>query len=418
MTDLDATTDAMTDAMTDAADSSPADIVAALMPERDRLATEVLDEVARALPELTRDRRAREALRAAAIDNVLAAMEAIATEARLEEVAAPDAALDHARLMAQREQPLTTLLRAYRLGQTTFLEGVVDAARARGLDPGDSALDLIRSVSTYIDRISDLVAITYEQERELWLGNRAALRQLWVGRLLSGEPLDAQEAQAALGYRLDGWHRVADLWVEDPTGRLGALDRAAALIARATRCRGEALSVPQGAGRRRLWLHVEPGSTIDTSDLAPALRDLGAHAALGPAREGLPGFRAAAEGAQRVRDLMLSADAGAPPVLDHARVAPLTLITRDDAEGAAFVAATLGDLAVPDPRHAALRETLLAYLEAQRSYHAAAGALHVHRNTVHYRVQQAIALLGRDLEADTFAIHLALLLTRWRRPRG
>ena len=79
-----------------------------------------------------------------------------------------------------------------------------------------------------------------------------------------------------------------------------------------------------------------------------------------------------------------------------------------------FVSQTLKDLALPDLRSDDLRETLLTYLEANRSYHVAASRLHVHRNTVHYRVQQAMDQVGMELSADTLALQLALTICRWR----
>ena len=60
------------------------------------------------------------------------------------------------------------------------------------------------------------------------------------------------------------------------------------------------------------------------------------------------------------------------------------------------------------------RETLLAYLDANRNAAAAASKLNVHRNTVLYRLRTIEPLLGRSLEAEgsTFDIYLALRLYR------
>jgi len=159
----------------------------------------------------------------------------------------------------------------------------------------------------------------------------------------------------------------------------------------------------------------EGKAKCDSQALSEALVSAGSpvRLAIGDKRQGVAGFRASAQSARRVKSLALSTRSEPRVVLCHSEVAAVALLTEDPVELQAFVQATLGDLASPDPRCEDLRETLLAYLEANRSYHLAASRLHVHRNTVHYRVQQAMEQVDSELGTDTFALQMALTVCRW-----
>jgi DNA-binding PucR family transcriptional regulator len=58
---------------------------------------------------------------------------------------------------------------------------------------------------------------------------------------------------------------------------------------------------------------------------------------------------------------------------------------------------------------AKLRETLIAFLEENRSYTSVARSSHLHKNTVVQRVTRAIELTGRDV-TDGIDVHVALML--------
>jgi DNA-binding PucR family transcriptional regulator len=400
-------------------DHGIAEVVRQILPQREAITAHVVDDIAREIPEFAHDARLMALLEAAAAENVSAAMHAIALETRLDTIDAPPAGVEHARILAQREVPITVLLRAYRLGQTRFVEGVLEQAREMSLDPGASTLDLVRAVSVYIDRISDQVAHAYEQERELRVGSKAALRQHWVSQLLSAnQHPDVPQAERALRYRLDGWHVAVEAWVDethDHTSVVGYFDRAAALIRRAGNIRTEHLSVPTDTFQVRMWFPVSESWQCDPLGLTEALQAAGnpVRLAIGDRRQGVVGFRGTAATAKRVKSLALSARYETRAVLSHAEVAAVALLVDDPVELHAFVTSILGALAAADPRSVDLRETLLAYLEANRSYHLAASRLHVHRNTVHYRVQQAMELVEAELGSDTFSLQMALTICRW-----
>jgi DNA-binding PucR family transcriptional regulator len=74
------------------------------------------------------------------------------------------------------------------------------------------------------------------------------------------------------------------------------------------------------------------------------------------------------------------------------------------------VATALGPLAAPGEPTARLRETLAAFLEGGSSHVAAARRLHVHQNTVAYRVRRAEELLDAPIADHRLELELALAL--------
>jgi DNA-binding PucR family transcriptional regulator len=57
-----------------------------------------------------------------------------------------------------------------------------------------------------------------------------------------------------------------------------------------------------------------------------------------------------------------------------------------------------------------LRETVRIFLDARGSFTDAAARMHVHKNTVHYRVRKAEEILGHPLTENRLEIEVALLV--------
>jgi DNA-binding PucR family transcriptional regulator len=119
-------------------------------------------------------------------------------------------------------------------------------------------------------------------------------------------------------------------------------------------------------------------------------------------------------GASRVKRLSVSAGESAPVAVGFAEVAPVALLADDPTELTDFVNRTLGGLAGGGARQEWLRETLLVFLRNSRSFADTAEELRVHRNTVQYRVNQALEEYGRPLGPDPLHLRLALEISRWR----
>src|SRR5690606_10165130 len=100
----------------------------------------------------------------------------------------------------------------------------------------------------------------------------------------------------------------------------------------------------------------------------------------------------------------------------------LALLTAAEAEpelGELLAAALLSGLDRDDPFHLELAETALAYLDHGGRIEPTAAALHVHGNTVKYRIRRLRELTGRPLHdpeggaAVARAAHWWWALRRW-----
>jgi DNA-binding PucR family transcriptional regulator len=78
----------------------------------------------------------------------------------------------------------------------------------------------------------------------------------------------------------------------------------------------------------------------------------------------------------------------------------------------------LGALAADDPGARQLRDTVRVFVDCDGSYTQAAARLHLHKNTVHYRVRKAEELRGRPLAGDRLDVEVSACLTQPRKASG
>lgn len=181
------------------------------------------------------------------------------------------------------------------------------------------------------------------------------------------------------------------------------------------------LMVPTDEREARLWFSPAPTRAFAPSRIRAAFESAGIRARLACGRvgDGLRGFRASLKQAERVKALALAG--GARPggrVMFYDDVAPVALLADDLEELRRFVTDVLGDLSVDDERNSWLRETLREFLLRNRSYVATADAMILHRNTIQYRVIQAMELCGQNLDDPdaAFRVQMALEVCRWMAP--
>jgi DNA-binding PucR family transcriptional regulator len=89
------------------------------------------------------------------------------------------------------------------------------------------------------------------------------------------------------------------------------------------------------------------------------------------------------------------------------------LLTTDLAAARELVTRHLGPLAKDDPRMHEIRETLRSYLDHERGTAKVAAEQHISRNTVTYRVQQAMRLCGYRQGTLPLRLHAALSIVDW-----
>ena len=78
-----------------------------------------------------------------------------------------------------------------------------------------------------------------------------------------------------------------------------------------------------------------------------------------------------------------------------------------------LVGKALGGLAADSESAERLRDTLLIFLGEKGSYTATAERVHLHKNTVKYRIDKAVEERGRPLDDERLELELALVACRW-----
>jgi DNA-binding PucR family transcriptional regulator len=371
------------------------------------------------LPELATDMRARELFHATVLDSVVAALRALTSGTDGADYAAPPVALEFARRLAQQGVPLTTMLRAYRLGQAALLEQVFAAIAAEQLPAAEIAhasMTLSSFGFAFIDTITEQVVVAYQLERDAWLRQRNATRLAKVQSVLNGKLTELGEIEKALGISLARTVVGAVVWSGEESGeadRVGRLERHVSQLAAALGGHPRAvLSVAPDDATVWAWIPV-PSSGIDAGAAATQLADSSLRAAVGSPAAGLAGFRATHRQARQAQSLAMAADpAQARPLLASSELGPLALVATDVDGVRSWVQDVLGGLAMDDDNCARLRETVWAYLSSGGSPNTAAAELHLHKNTIQYRIRKAEEARGRPLAEGRIDVEVALLACR------
>ncbi|WP_433562252.1 PucR family transcriptional regulator [Nocardia sp. CA-151230] len=370
---------------------------------------------------LDRDARMRTLLEASITENIFAVMRYLDEENPAPSVQAPAAALAYARLLAQRDIPLSALLRAYRIGHTRLLDTVMQQVlRTSGADSGVVIAQLVSRSAMYVDAVCEEVARAYDEERTRWVDSRVGLRRQWVERVLDGSVADVAEAEELLEYSLAGRHVAVVAWLPSDVPNsvaATAFDELCLLLRRALRAGERPLLVPIDDHEARIWFAVTSAELPDTVEINGAIADVAApvRAAVGGPYSGVDGFGRSLSEAERVREVSIMAGPNAPRVIAQHQVAVLAMLIGEPNALRAFVSCALGELAVDSERAGRLRETLRVFLLNNRSYAAAAAELTMHRNTVQYRVQQALDLCSHTFDdpALTLDLQAALHAAHW-----
>jgi PucR C-terminal helix-turn-helix domain len=297
---------------------------------------------------------------------------------------------------------LDALLSAYRIGARLAWERFVAAGEAAGHEPA-TLYRLASAIFSYIDGISADSVEGYAQERAATEGERQRRRRA-LARLLARDDVSVEEVQDLA--RLAGWPRpttVAALVV----GGNGAPAEPLDPDRLASRLGGDAIVAGEGP-ITVAWL-PDPEAPGRRAQLDAALE--GTPAALGPA-VALPRAAHSLARARSAHALMLDGRLPAEAIVaadDH--LAELLLHGGDTTLAADLAARVLAPLQELRPKSAArLRETLRAWLDHPGQVQAVAERLHVHPQTVRYRVAQLRELFGDALDDPDARFELSLAL--------
>jgi DNA-binding PucR family transcriptional regulator len=406
-------------------DDEPLAVIAQQMRARSaEFIAELVDATTSQIRVLVRDPRMVDLLQASITENIIAAIHHMEHEVPENTVEAPTAAIVYARALAQRDVPLSALIRAYRIVHARFVETAM--CYAQTLIPTrrvQTIVELVNRSARWVDRICDQVGAAYEREHDSWVSNRTSLRQQWVAQLLSGATVDVRRAEEALQYGLGAVHVAALLWTDAALPDCQALtlfSRTRCQLASALGSVAEPLMVPVDEREVRVWFSLRSPGAIEPKALAAVTQAvaLPMRVALGRGEDGVDGFRRSMVQAERAKAVALAGDHRVPRVVAYEWVMPLALMAGDLDALRDFVACALGDLAVDDVRDGWLRETLREFLAHNRSFAATAEVMTLHRNTVQYRIAQAMRCCRVSLDDADAMLHVQIALDacRWLGP--
>jgi PucR C-terminal helix-turn-helix domain len=372
----------------------PSELADALRPVLPGLAEEIITAIGREVPEYARPlggvfgRQLRVGVEQALRRFVDTLVDPSADDARMREIYV---ALGRGEMRAGRS--LDALLSAYRLGARISWERCVAAGQAAGHDPA-ILYRLASAIFDYIDRISAESVEGYATEQSAALAERRRGRHALV-RLLAREDAAAEEVRD--GAQLAAWPRPATL-----AGLVARADDGDRL---ASRLGGEAIAVAEG-GLASVFV-PDPEAPGRRAELEAALH--GTPAALGPT----VGLDRAARSLARAQAAFGLLEAG---VLAHGASfviaddhLPELVLHGDGALAADLAARALAPLnELRDGARARLTETLRAWLDDPGQVSRVAERLHVHPQTVRYRVGQLRDLFGERLDDPDARFELAL----------
>ena len=302
---------------------------------------------------------------------------------------------DSARQRAAEGLPLEDLLRAYRLGGRLGWEALVAVAEP---EEQSALLPGVARLMQYVDHVSDAVTEAYHDERRhLFSDDERRVHELFEG-LQHTAPLDPQTIDLAhqIGFPVeDRYVPFTIALVDGPAhghAQLAAALRQRGVLALASGDRVNGLLGPdadpatlaEGASLRAI------GPSTPRAELAPMLVDL--RLLIDVARH------AGREGDLRLEEFL-----------------PELLLARSPHLGAMLESRVYGPLeSAAEKGGADLLTTLEAFLAAALDRRATADALHVHPNTLDYRLRRIEELTGL-LFADPDAVMLLALAIRRRR---
>jgi hypothetical protein len=309
---------------------------------------------------------------------------------------------------------LDDFIHAYRVALLAYWDACADEASRLRISR-DAGFALARAAIDAIDTITTHAAEAYlREETRLRTQSGRAGRDL-VERLIDGQPIDpGRRHPAAPGL--------------DPTGRLLTV---VGMVEQTTLAVGDALQVARDALEQSMSLGVvRPLATIRHGELvliSPGSSPRARIASLRAARQrtleehdidlrygvGVPsqGF-ASVQQAHREASLALSYTSPDRPIVSLDELSALECaLTGATATTKAIIASKGNDLrALPGDELAAAVETIRAFSAADLNVARAAAQMHVHPNTVRYRLQQIAIRTGYDPRTFAGLVDLVCIL--------
>jgi DNA-binding PucR family transcriptional regulator len=382
------------------------------------LSRAVVPYISERMPDLIDSAEAREARRAsneASIRGFAKVLQSGADPADAPTLGAATLAL--VRDGAKRGIPESVLLRSYRLAHAGVARHLYPILAEHAADAQELslAIDLCSAwMFAYADAVVCLAEDLYTSEREHWLRSAAASEVETINTILSEQPIDIDVASRRLRHELRRAHVAAIAWIdahEEGRDTLALLEAAIGDIAAAIGTQ-RPLIEPLGMLSIAAWISTSagvPSRVLDElrfqSATAPGVR-----VAIGEPAPGIAGFRTSHIEALEAQRIARLAGRREGSITRYHEIALCALATANIEHSRRFVERELGRLAWRDDTTRRLAETVRTYLDENGSRGRTAKRLHVHENTVAYRLRQAEEMLGRSVEKRTLELRVALAL--------
>ncbi|GII02837.1 PucR family transcriptional regulator [Planobispora takensis] len=382
--------------------SAPADVARLLRPGLSEVADQVIDEITVRIPEYSRpaDEIYIKAIRLAVDEALRQFVDRIENPSRPWE---PDVFRTIGRGEANEGRNLDPLQTAMRLGARVAWRRLTEQSENLGLTP-QHLYDLGEAIFVYLDQLADAAAEGFDEARARAAGEIERRRHRLMDLLLSQPPASPEaivDLAKAAGWRLP--KTVAGVALDERSG--------------AYRPPSLPPDVLSGLDRPNPCLIVpDPNGPGQAQTLEVGLR--GWKAAVGPAvplSAAATSLRWAREALELSRRGVLTEERGLVRCSDH--MATL-IVFKDEELVNALAEVRLAPLAHLRPsQQDRLAETLLAWLRHGRGAGEVAARLHVHPQTVRYRLRQLEELYGDQLADPDIRFELEIVL-RARRSTG
>jgi DNA-binding PucR family transcriptional regulator len=375
------------------------------------------------IPEIAADGELVQVLHDSAQGNLDAFFVAIRHAIPIDQIEPPTAALEHARRLAQRGVSVNGLVRAYRLGHQGLVNMVLEEVRAAEMDAqiGLAVFHEITSRSfRYVDRISQLVLTTYQNERDRWVANKNRMRALSVREVLDGSEIDVDEVTNAIRYPLRRTHLALIVWCDESEegNELVAMERFVTEFATSLGAHERPLFMAADRVTGWAWIPLPADAEADAIQRLRAFANSRTDAlwiAAGDPLPGVDGFRRSHRQALAARAVVTASGSHAPAVTGASDpgLAVAAQFCADLEQARLWVGDVLGPLASTTDSDERMRETLREFLHSGSSFKTTADELHLHVNSVKYRVQRALERRGKPITDDRLDVEVALLLCHW-----
>jgi len=306
---------------------------------------------------------------------------------------------------ADEGMPLDALLRAYYVGFSLVWEHFRREAVG---EEREELLSIATAAMAYIEEVTSQVTRAYFDEYAIIASTRRDVRRSLVEALLSGQPAEDLAAQA--GVRLHAGYAVvalafgpsADEGCPEVEKRVAARRKVRRVIAHLESEAGsDCLTVLDGSGGAVL-LPAEEVCPKDDPSGVPELLERLSEVARCPmiagyaCRAGVSGIATSSAEAKEV--LHLAQKLGLPPGAYRRHDLLFEYAISRDTESMAALVALLEPLS---QGRADLLETVEVYFACGLERQRTAAALHVHPNTLDYRLRRARALTGIDISSPS-----------------